>query len=551
MKKNRLHEMYNRMIIRKKSLFLAFLVCILVLFVTSCEKKSQTEPVKADVITTKMTIGLYSAESYNPLLTKTDYNAQAYALVYDSLYNLNSDFSPCENIASDLYIENGGLGATLQIKPNIYFHDGSELNAYDVAESIKFIINSGEDNYYKYNVKNIKEVSVENDYTIRLSFSSLIPNIKNQLTFPVVKKEDLKKSDFPLNGTGPYKLKNETRGKEIVLTQNKNYFGNFKSTIEDIYIEVVPDKITSRSLSGSGIVDAFFASFYDEGLKTVTKTESKKTDYPTDEYTFIELNYDNGLMYLKSFRKALNLALDREKIKSDIYMSHASETVIPIYPSSWLDTSSYIVNKDIEQAKKILSDIGYEDTDEDGVLDYTKEQIQSDDKVLKGELLEKDENTRLPSRLSFSVLAYSSPIKQALCNELKKQLKAVGIELRLNIVSDYEQFLELYNEKAFDMCIVTTNVGYDLDLAPFMTLDGKFASPVEMGYNSELIKLSATGELDLKAQVYKTLCDKFYDNMPHIPILFLNNTFITNDKFDSDSELYINNIYFNILNNEF
>ncbi len=549
--KNRLHEMYNRMIIRKKSLFLAFLVCILVLFITSCEKKSETEPTKADVITTKMTIGFYSAESYNPLLTKTDYNAQAYSLIYDSLYNLNSDFSPCENIASDLYIENGGLGATLQIKPNIYFHDGSELDAYDVAESIKFIINSGEDNYYKYNVKNIKEISVENDYTIRLSFSSLIPNIKNQLTFPIVKKEDLLKSEIPLNGTGPYKLKNETRGKEIVLTQNKNYFGNFKSTIEDIYIEVVPDKITSRSLSGSGIVDAFFASFYDEGLKTVTKTESKKTDYPTDEYTFIELNYDNGLMYLKSFRKALSLALDREKIKSDIFMSHASETVIPIYPSSWLDTSSYIVNKDIEQAKKILSDIGYEDTDEDGVLDYTKEQIQSDDKVLKGELLEIDENTRLPSRLSFSVLAYSSPIKQALCNELKKQLKTVGIELRLNIVSDYEQFLELYNKKAFDMCIVTTNVGYDLDLAPFMTLDGEFASPVEMGHNSELIKLSATGELDLKAQVYKTLCDKFYDNMPHIPILFLNNTFITNDKFDSDSELYINNIYFNILNNEF
>ncbi len=541
--------MYKRKIKNIKGLFLIFLLVFYVLFATSCEKKDDTEPTKADVITTKMTVGFYSTENYNPLLVRSDYNRQAYSLIYDSLYNLNSDFSPQENIASDLYIENGGLGATLQIKPNVHFHDGSELNAYDVAESIKFIINS-EENYYKYNVKNISEVTVENDYTIRLSFSSLTPNIKNQLTFPIVKKEDLLKSDFSFNGTGPYKLKNENSGKEIVLTQNKNYFGNFKSTIEDIYIEIVPDKITSRSLSGSGIVDAFFASFYDEGLKTVTKTESTKTDYPTDEYTFIELNYDNGIMYLKSFRKALSLCIDREKIKSDIFMSHASETVIPIYPRSWLDTSSYIVKKDIDEAKKILFDIGYEDTDEDGILDYTKEQIQSDDEILRGELSSKDDSTRLPSRLSFNVLAYSSPIKESLLNELKKQLKAVGIELKISLIEDYEQFLELYNNKAFDMCVVTANVGYDLDLAPFMTLDGKFSSPVEMGYNSELIKLSATGELDLKAQVYKTLCDKFYDNMPHIPILFLNNTFITNNKFEADSEVYINNIYFNILNNK-
>ncbi len=539
----------KRKIMRIKSLCLLFIVSFSALFITSCKKETVKTPTRADVITTKMTIGFYSTESYNPLLVKSDYNRQAYALIYDSLYNVNSDFSPEENIASDLYIENGGMSATLQIKPNVHFHDGSELNAEDVAESIKFIINS-EDNYYKYNVKNISGVTVENDYTVRLSFSSLTPNIKNQLTFPIIKKEDLSKNKFPINGTGPYKLKNENSGKEIVLTQNKNYFGNFKSTIEDIYIEIIPDKITARSLAGSGIVDAFFASFYDEGLKTVTKNESTKTDYPTDEYTFIELNYDNGIMYLKSFRKALSLTIDREKIKSDIFMSHAIETVIPIYPRSWLDTSSYIVKKDIEEAKRILLGIGYEDTDEDGILDYTKEQIQSDDEVVRGELLKKEDNTRLPQRLSFSMLVYSSAIKESLVSELKKQFKAVGIELRVREVSDYEQFMELYNDKAFDMCIVTTNVGYDLDLAPFMTLDGKFSSPVEMGYNSELIKLSATGELDLKAQVYKTLCDKFYDNMPHIPILFLNNTFITNNKFEADSEIYINNIYFDILNNK-
>jgi len=532
-----------------KILFFAFIFILYTVCVASCEKKNENEPSKADVITTKMTIGFYSTESYNPLLTKSDYNRQAYSLVFDSLYNINSDFSPKENLASDLYIENGGLSATLQIKPNVHFHDGSELNAYDVCESIRFIMES-EDNYYKYNVRNISEVAVENDYTVRFTFSELAPNIKNQLTFPIVKKDDLKKNRFPLNGTGPYKLKNENSGKEIVLTLNKNYFSDFDSTIKDIYVEIIPDKITSRSLSGSGIVDAFFASFYDEGLKTVTKTQSTKTDYPTDEYTFISLNYDNGIMYLKSFRKALSLAVDREKIKSDIFMSHGEETSVPVYPRSWLDTSAYLVKKDTDEAKKLLFEIGYEDTDKDGILEYTKEQIQSDDDVLKGELSDKNESTQLPSELSFSLLSYNSPLKESICNELKKELKTVGIELRVSLIDDYEYFMELYNKKVYDMCLVTTNMGYDIDLSPFMTIDGEFASPVEMGYDSQLIKLAATGELDLKAQVYKGLCDKFYDNMPHIPLLFLKNTFITNNKFEANEDIFINSIYYNILNNK-
>ncbi len=531
-----------------KKIFLLF-ASLCVLLLSSCGKKTENAVTQADVITTKMTIGFYSTESYNPLLVKSDYNRQAYALIFDSLYNLNADFSPVESLASDLYMENGGMGATLQIKPNVHFHDGSELTAYDVAESIKFIMNS-EENYYKYNVRNISKVTVENDYTLRLSFSFLTPNIKNQLTFPIVKKDDLKKGEFPLNGTGPYKLKTENSGKELILAVNKNYFSKFDSTIEDIYVEIIPDKLTSRSLSGSGIVDAFFASFYDEGLKTITKTQSTKTDYPTDEYTFIELNYDNAIMYLKSFRKALSLVVDRDKIKSDIFMSHGEAAVVPVNPLSWVDTSSYLTKKDLDEAKRILKEIGYEDTDDDGILDYTKEQIQENDAIVKGELSKREENTSLPSRLSFDILAYSSSVKESVLSELVKEFKSAGIELRTKLVSDYESFLQLYENRSFDMCLVTTNVGYDIDLSPFMTVDGKYGSPVEMGYNSELLKLASAGELDLKSQVYKTLCDKFYDNMPHIPIMFLNNTFITNNKFEGEKEACINNIYFNILNNK-
>lgn len=529
----------------KKAFCVFFVICII--FLCSCKKNTEEINITPEVVATKMTIGLYSSENYNPLLAKTDYNRQAYALIFDSLYNLNSKLEPVCNLASDIYIENGGLSATLQIKPNVKFHDGSNLDANDVAKTIEFILNN-EESCYKYDLRNISSVSVENDYTLKLFFAYHTPNIKNQLIFPIVSSEDLLKEKFPLNGTGPYKLKKEKSGKELILTVNGNYFTNFNSTIEEIYVEIIPDKITSRSLAASGIVDVFFASFYDEGLKTVTKTQSTKIDYPTDEYTFLELNYDSEIMYLKDFRKALSLAINRQKLESDTYMSHAKSVSVPIFGDSWVDTSQYITERDEETAKKLLSEIGYEDTDGDGILEYTKERIVNEQ--VNAEETEETKLRPFPEKLSFNVLMYSSPIKLSVFSRIKSDLKELGVELNAREVEDYEEFKELYNNKEFDMCLVTTNTGYDLDLAPFMSVDDKYSAPIEMKYNSELLKLSTTGESDLKKQVYKSLCDSFYENMPHIPLVFLKNTLIANNKFDKVEDIYINNIYFKVLNNK-
>lgn len=520
----------------KKIFALCVVFCLF--FLSSCKEKNENNKKNVSDSTSKITIGCYSSESYNPLLVKTDYNRQCFALVFDSLYDMDKNFRPVENLVSDLYLEEGGTVVSLRIKSNVKFHNGRELTADDVAKSVNFIINS-EDNYYKYNVRNIISATAKNDYTVILNLNSYAPNIKSQLTFPIICASDLAEEEFPLNGSGPFKLKAENKGKELTLEFNENYHRKFDTKIKDIEVEFIPDLLTARSLAGSGIVDTFFASFYDEGLKTVTKSQSLKNDYYTDEYTFLQLNYDNPIMYLKPFRKVLSLLADREKLKNNAFMSHGEKTVLPVNPLSWADTSSYVIERNVESAKETLKQLGYEDKDKDGILEYSKKDVSNEQ--------DSQNTTSLPNRLSFKVLYLNSNLKNEIFSELQKDYLEAGIELIADSCEDYEEFLNKYTNKEYDICIVTTNIGYDIDLEPFMSVNGKYASPLELGYENILSKLSATTEESLKNQIYKQAFDTFYDTMPHIPLMFLNKTLIKNSKLNSNEELYINNIYYKIL----
>ena len=506
---------------------LTLFLAVVIFFLSSCnEEKTVTTPTHADVIPSKLTIGMYSPTSYNPLDTTTVYNEQAYFLMFDSLFNINENFEAEKNLASEITIENGGNTVTIQLKPNVKFHDGSVLKAEDVASTIRYITEKG--GYYAYNVRNIASVSVINDYTVRLSLKYHTPNIAQQLTFPIISHKD----GSSLNGTGPYKLLNEKTGKQLELIKFEEYHNTFNSQVTKVEINLIPDKMTARSLSGSGILDIFFAAYSDEGLKTVTKTESVKRDYLTDSYVFLKLNTNNPLLFLKSFRKAINIGIDRQKIADDVYMSHAEPTALPIPSSASIYNDACTSDKKHDEAVTLLKESGYQDTDSDGICEYVN-------------YSENSENG-LPQNGVFKLLTSDDPVQISVSECLKEDFKKIGLILNIEAVprSEYET---RYAENNYDICLVTTSCGLDLDTTAFLGNGGVFSTPFDYNFESALGKLSATPLFELKQPTYTNIFADFYENPGHIPLVFLKNTLITNDKFKDFDNIYLNNIYYKIL----
>ncbi len=472
----------------------------------------------------KITVGAYFTQDKNPLATKTSYNEQMYFLMYDGLYHINSKYEAVENLAYGYQIQNGGYSVLISLKPNVYFHDGSELTAHDVRATIQYLLeNPG---YYQHNVRNIQAVTVMDNYTVQLQLSRLTPNLKLQLTFPIVCKKDLlHTTDFQYNGTGPYRLSSETKGKQLLLTQNENYHREFYSNIKEIEVSLIPDVKTARSLSASGILDVFYSSFYEEGLKTVTKYESNKCDYLSDEYTFLAFNYNAPLINDKSFRKALYLTVNRDDIRDDIFMTHAESTYLPVPPGSWTYNENKENKRDTESAKLLLSELGFSDVDNNGTLEIYESDTQKE--------------------LVLTLLSIDEPIKKEICEMLVSNFKEVGINLKVQY-SSAEEFPQKYDEKTHDLYLITTNVGYDMELEPFFT--GIFGTPVPIDYSAYLKKFAVSDELAVKQPEYMRLCDDFYEYIPHIPLVFLKHTMLTSPKLDPVTAVNPCYFYYDILN---
>lgn len=507
------------------------LLCYIMLLCTLCACQSEPASVAEEPMTTtdanvdvsKISIGAFGTENENPLLIRTNYNEQLNLLIYDSLYIINPKYEAEENLASGYEIQNGGYSVNVFLKPNVVFHDGSALTAHDVKATIQFIRDNP--GYYSYQIRNIKNVTVKDDLTLQLELSELTPNLKLQLVFPILcKKELLNTTDFRLNGTGPYRVASQTKGKQIILEKNSSYHKKFATDIKTIEVSLIPDRETARSLSGSGILDVFYSAFFDEGLKSVTKYESLKFDYITDEYTFLSLNYQAPLMNEKNFRKALYYAISRDEIRDKVFMTHAESAYLPLPPNSWAYNDTKENEQNTERSKQLLSELGFSDVDNNNLIEIYEDTIKKE--------------------LSLTLLSIDDATKKSICEQLILDFKEIGIGLQVQYVTK-EEFELLYQEQLHDLYLITTNIGYDLDLKEFFT--GRFSSPVEIDYQKYIEKIASADKLELKQPEYMRLCDEFYENTPHIPLVFLKNTLLTTKKLGTIQQIYPSHLYYSVL----
>lgn len=503
---------------------LVIILLITLLFRCSTLKKNTNDSEDASVDPGKITICAYATKNKNPLLVKSCYNEQMNFLIYDSLYTINTNYEAEENLASGYKIQDNGRSVIIHLKPNVFFHDGSEFSAHDVKATIDYLLNNP--GYYSYNTRNIQSATVVDEHTVRLELSKLTPNLKLQLTFPIVcKKELLNTTQFKHNGTGPYRMASETKGKELVLEQNKKYHKDFQSDIQEIAVSFIPDVETAKALSGSGIMDIFFFSFSDEGVKSISKNETHKIDYLTDEYTFLSLNYENSLMKEKSFRKALSYTISRDTIRDEVFMSHAQSTYLPLPPESWAYNENKENVRNIDEAKALLTELGYSDVDNNGII----EQYEGDNK----------------KELVLNLLTTEDSMKKGISETLTANFKEVGIALNVQYVIP-EEFQNAIEEKKYDLYLITTNVGYDLDISPFF--NGIFKTPLSIDYDGYLKKFGTSDQMSVKQPEYMRLCDDFYEYMPHIPLVFSKNTMVTSTKLQTITQIKPCYYYYEILN---
>jgi peptide/nickel transport system substrate-binding protein len=249
-------------------------------------------------------------------------------LLYDPLVGTSPDaqLSTGHGLAYKWEMSRDGLTWTFYLRKGIKFHDGVEVTAKDVKFSLEMVTSpASQVTYVKALRDTIKSVETRDPYTVvihckkpSLFLISLFDDggscaglIQPKDYYERVGKDEFAKHPI---GSGPYKLHSQQVGSFIRLEATDRHWRDGVPRYKYVTFLKVPEEYTRISMLKAGEADITLISqgkvkeVADAGLNVVFKENAAMVSF------MCNMQWASPVFSDIRFRKALNLAIDREAI---------------------------------------------------------------------------------------------------------------------------------------------------------------------------------------------------------------------------------------------
>ncbi len=248
-------------------------------------------------------------------------------------------------------------------------------------------------------------------------------------------------------GSGPYELASWETGQRVVLSKKKNWWGeketanHWLTTNQDtIVYEVIADPIIAFAALKQGRVNtlaAIDARLFKNEAQTPQFQEAFHTGQPSSySYDYIGFNLDDPKFKNINTRKAIAHLVNKQELIDVILEGYGKQITSFIHPSKkkFLNSDVKPFTFNTELASKYLKEAGWEDSDNDGILDmmYEGQKI-----TLTIKMITNNENTR----------------RKAICESFKEAAEQVGIEVNIE-TPIWGNFPPMIMGKKFDLFVL-------------------------------------------------------------------------------------------------
>lgn len=276
---------------------------------------------------------------------------------------------------------------TFYLRKNARWHDEKPVTAHDVFFSLSASqdITYGGAHRLPY-FENIEKAEVVDDYTVRFYVKEIRFNTFDNLVGTLailprhIYKNKNKKMNRVLIGSGPYRLFKYDGNKKIILNKNKNWWGNsvFKDQhrFERIIFRIIPSTHDALLRAEQGQLDFITLSAESYFKKTSrspwgkTVIKKKVQNQKPKAYSFVGWNFKKPLFQDKKVRQALSFLMNRSLINEKFHNNSYALVAGPAYyGSEYSDPTVRPILFNPKQAVKLLTDAGWTDSNQDGVLD--------------------------------------------------------------------------------------------------------------------------------------------------------------------------------------
>ncbi|MEW6068512.1 MAG: ABC transporter substrate-binding protein [Nitrospirota bacterium] len=354
--------------------FLQFYIVIYLLCLASCSSQNRLE----GYIYYRFNI---NPTTLDPSLIVDVTGGEIAAKLFNGLVRIGDDLSIKPDIAESWSISDDGIIYTFKLKHGVYFSNNREVRASDFKYSFKRILDPqnispntwvfekvlGADEFMKGKAGDVRGLKVIDDYTLEIRlkrpFSPFLSLLAMTAAY-VVPQEEVEKwgpdfSSHPV-GTGPFLLKKWLPNRELLLEKRENYFAG-SAKIKGIIYRIIPEDLTAVTEFELGNIDILTipVSEYSRYKNDPDKKALISSIKGLNTY-YIGLNCSKPPFNNLNFRKAINYAIDREKILNTIYEKRGrlASGPVPDIMRKWDAPSNYEYN--FERVRELIKKEGLE-----------------------------------------------------------------------------------------------------------------------------------------------------------------------------------------------
>ncbi|MFN8577162.1 MAG: ABC transporter substrate-binding protein [Candidatus Sericytochromatia bacterium] len=494
-------------------------------------------------------------ENFDPINSESQINSEIISNLYSTLVTYRTKITDTKQsygdivplIAEDININSNRKIYNFKLRNDIYFHNGRNLTAFDVKHTIERLANpkvlpsgqawifrdvpiKGLEKYSRDVRNNVKEpdlsgVKVLDDYIVQIELTRATPLFLKSLAMPIfsiIPKEETDKwgKEFGVHpvGTGPYKIDRVT-AEQIFFTKNPNYFEKdlpkidnliYKvvSSVEDEYKLFEQGRLEQTSIPDSKIDDLLEKENFNKLSVNVfdknsfnDKSVSDIIKEPKMISTFLGISNKNKMLKLQKVRQALNYSINKSKIISNVLKYKAIDSY-GVIPENFPGVNSGRKSPypfDIVKAKKLLYESGFNDRNNDGILEYNKKPV------------------------TLNLWYYEDQETERVCNTISENLQAVGFNVNLQKTTNWKDFLSKIVSGRADLYHFSWKAKYeDMDkyLSPMFNSayigSSNIASFSDTYIDSMLTKARKIPEEEYRNRIYNELDSKIVEKAPWV-----------------------------------
>lgn len=307
--------------------------------------------------------------------------------MYDKLVYLNEELEITPGLAESLeQVEDTVWEA--KIREGVTFHDGSELDAEVVKANLDRVSDPDIASPVSFLYEMIEQVEVVDPLTVHIHTSYPFASLPAHLAHPggniisgksiEADHKAIEEGELPFStineapvGTGPFKFESQDHGVSVKVVKNEDYWDEEKAKSQSITFKTIPEDFTRIAELETGGADLIYpVSPTDvaqvDGTKTAHVKQSKSSNL-----TYLGFNTEVEPFDKKEVRQAISMAIDKESLIDGVLEGLALPAAGPLAPtvfgySDKIDT----LNHNVEEAKTLLKEAGYEDGFEMTLLTY-------------------------------------------------------------------------------------------------------------------------------------------------------------------------------------